>query len=384
MIPLQLITHSRQDCFKQCRKKHWFAYELGLRPINDAKALRMGSAGHAGLEALAKLGFEAAIEAVRKYYEVCPDGYDMLFWAYECETIERLIAGYHWYYGESVDYIQKEFAFDLPLVNPSTGETSDAFRRAGKIDGIVRMFDGRLVVMEHKFLSEDLDQYSPLWKRLRIDHQISNYVNSARDVGYEIESVLYDVIRKPTIKPTDVPLPDGDGIKIVLDSDGVRVKNKDGKWRQTADVEKGYVIQKRPMSPEEWGEKLAEDIQSRPSFYYTRVEVPRLESDLEEFRQELWDISETVREAQITGRHYRTCNKDTCSFCGYFDICTQPFDPESVPPGFIKLDNLHPELGELDVITNPSDAVAAEATDPASAISIPTQSEWIDETIVLS
>src|SRR5688572_7225321 len=62
----ELITHSRMEAFKTCRKKHWFAYELGIRPSDDARALRMGSAGHAGAEALGRgLGLAAACESVR-------------------------------------------------------------------------------------------------------------------------------------------------------------------------------------------------------------------------------------------------------------------------------------------------------------------------------
>lgn len=65
----QLITHSRLDCFKRCRKRHWFAYEIGLRRETDAKALRMGSAYHDGLEVLGNGGtLEAAQDAVTQRY----------------------------------------------------------------------------------------------------------------------------------------------------------------------------------------------------------------------------------------------------------------------------------------------------------------------------
>ena len=50
----QLLTYSRQQSFKTCRKRAWWEYEVGVRRIVDAKALRMGSAYHAGL-ALAQL-----------------------------------------------------------------------------------------------------------------------------------------------------------------------------------------------------------------------------------------------------------------------------------------------------------------------------------------
>jgi len=42
----ELLTHSRMDSFKSCRKKHYFAYELGLRRIEEKTEYR--SASHPG------------------------------------------------------------------------------------------------------------------------------------------------------------------------------------------------------------------------------------------------------------------------------------------------------------------------------------------------
>src|SRR5690606_32158642 len=89
----QLLTHSRMQSFKTCRKKAFFEYETGLRKEIDAKALRMGSAGHDGLDILKQgLGIEAAIEKVRSHYIDRPDNYDELEWEYERETVECLVS----------------------------------------------------------------------------------------------------------------------------------------------------------------------------------------------------------------------------------------------------------------------------------------------------
>lgn len=364
----ELLTHSRQDCFKTCRKKHWFAYELGLRRIDDARALRMGSAFHAGIDALgAGLGIEQACIRVRDSYWAKPEYIDQQEWDYETETILRLICGYEWRWeNDKLEYIATEFSFRLPLVNPETKGKSKTFDLAGKIDGIVKLADGRKAVKESKTLGEDLGTDAPLWRRLRIDHQISLYVLAARRMGYDVDCVLYDVTRKPTIKPTQVPILDNLGVKIVLDGNGERVKTKNG-WRLTADPEKGYVLQQRPMTPAEWGEKLTNDIAERPEYYYRRVEVPRLDKDLAEFEVELWDISRTIADAQNLDRHYRTVNRETCAFCSYFDPCTTGYSPsDNVPEGFVKLSNIHPELGlPNDSNSSPpgSQAQSAASTD---------------------
>lgn len=355
----QLLTFSRQDCFKTCRKKHWYAYEQAIRPVEDARALRMGTNWHRALELLTNSGFDAAITSIRAAYECIPEAFEAQLWEYERETLERLLCGYVWRWSDSgVIYIAKEHQFHLALVNPASGAASTTWRQAGKVDGVIRLEDGRAGIIEHKLFSEDLGPDSPLWKRLRVDSQISMYVNAERRMGHAIESVLYDVVRKPTIQPTPVPLLDGTGKKIVLDREGCRVQTKKGEWRQTADTEMGYVLQTRPMTAAEWGEKLIADIQDRPDFYFVRREISRLESDLAEFEAELWDIQQAIREAQLKGAHYRTVNKNTCAFCPYFELCTTGRDLSDLPPQFEKVKNLHPEL-ELSNDLNPATAVAA-------------------------
>ena len=138
--------------------------------------------------------------------------------------------------------------------------------------------DGRIAVREFKLLGDDISQDSDLSRRLRIDHQISLYVYAARQLGFKVDTVLYDVTRKPIIKPTVIPLVDELGVNIILDGAGERVKTQKGTWRTTADKEKGFVLQSRNMTASEWGEKLTDDICSRPEFYFARVEVPRLDS----------------------------------------------------------------------------------------------------------
>lgn len=357
----QMLTHSRIDSFKTCRKKSWFSYELGLRPINDAKALRMGSAYHSALESLETNGaLDVAIECVRSSYQNV-EANDQLELDYELETVMRLVCGYVWRWGSSrLEFIAAELPFELPLNNPETGWPTPNFMLAGKIDGIVKLPDGRLAVIEHKLLSEDVASDSQLWRRLRIDHQISMYVLAARRLGYHVDAVLYNVSCKPSIKPTLVPVLDKLGAKIVLDRQGDRVKTEKGCYRQTGDTAKGYTLQTRPMLADEWGEKLANDIVSQPDRYYARMELPRLDQDLAEYENDLWDIQRTIRDAQLKDRWYRTCNRNSCGFCSYFDLCTAGFDPTSTPPGFVKLSDVNPELKRETNVHNTPDSPTQE------------------------
>lgn len=366
-----LLTHSRMDCFKTCRRKHLFAYEHGIRSVLDGRALRMGSAFHEGIEALTKQNnLTAAVEAVRNYYRFSPEAFDEYEWAVERETVIRLVCGYEWRWkDDELEYVAVELPFELPLTNPETGKKTTNFKLAGKIDAIVKLPDGRFAVKESKLLGDDLGPDSNLWRRLRIDHQISLYVTAARKLGYKVDSVYYDATRKPTIKATDVPILDELGAKIVVDANGNRVKTERGLWRQTGDKDKGYTLRTRLMTPEEFGEKLNDDIAERPDFYYQRREVARLDGDLLEYESELWEVQQTIRDAQKSGKWYRTANRHTCEFCSYFDLCCGGFDPskDRLPESFVQLSDVHPELKKEPAHVNCPEPTAAAAQDIRTA-----------------
>lgn len=342
----QLLTHSRMQAFKLCRKKHYWAYELGLRRVVDAKALRMGSAGHEGLDAYKKTGsLEAAIHAVSDMYAGLPEGIEQYDWEIERETVECLVAGYVWRWQDfKFEVLQSEQAFNIPLRNPSTNRSSTIWQLAGKIDGIIKI-DNRNLILEHKFISDDISPDSDYWRRLQIDTQITIYTHAARELGYEPESVLYDVIRKPTIKPSAVPVLDDNGDKVVLGEDGKRVMTAQGKPRQSGDKAKGYVLQTRSMFVEEWSQKLQCDIELRPDWYYQRQEIARLDDDIAEMKVENWEIQKAIREAQKTNAHFKTVNLGSCSYCSYFGLCSSKFKFEDrIPEGFVHLGDVNPEL----------------------------------------
>lgn len=337
---MNLITNSLAECFKKCRKQYYWAYECRIRRAIDARPLRMGTTFHLGLDLLKKgESLDAALETIRTIYT--PD------MAIEAETVVALLNGYAWYWQDSpLTWLASEQSFQVPLCNPETGSASKLFALAGKIDGLVQLEDRRLAVGEHKLLGVDISTDSDVWRRLQLDSQISCYVYGARQLGHDVATVLYDVTRKPTIKPCPVAVTDDLGAKIVLDTHGLRVKTERGQWRQTGDAERGYVLQTREMTPEEWSKKLTTDIAERPAFYFARHEIPRLDQDIDEWQADLWDFQKTLRDAQTNGRWFKTVSFATCPFCPYFGLCTQRFDPnrDALPKGFQVVDNTHPEL----------------------------------------
>jgi hypothetical protein len=344
-----LLTNSRMSAFKRCRKLHQFEYELGIRPESDSKALRMGNAFHEALHLL-KIGkeLEDAIAEVGKLYSAVPLGYSLDDWAIERETVESLVTGYEWRWRESgIRVIASEMEFCVPLVNPETKAPSPIWNLAGKLDGIVQLEDDRLAVIEHKTSSEDISEESDYWRRLQVDMQISLYVHAARWLGFNVELVLYDVTRKPTIKPELMPELDENGLKIVVDENGERIMNKNGTPKQSA-AGQFQTILKRPMTAEEWSAKLLNDISERPNYYFMRREIARLDSDLERMHEEVWDIQKSLREAELRDRWYRTVSRDTCPYCPFKGMCYSNWDPATqLPEGFVRVENIHPELEEV-------------------------------------
>lgn len=321
---IQLLTNSRRNSFGSCHRKHYFEYELGRRPVSDADSLRFGTLAHKGLEAwflAIYKGVEIALQEARA--AILGTNTSEISDQYQIATALALIEGYSARWGgEDFEVLAVEQEFQIPLMNPDTNGISRTFRLAGKVDAVVRM-GGRVLILEHKTSGEDIGPDSRYWVKLAIDGQVSGYYMGVGGLGYEPDGCLYDVLRKPSIRPGSVPVTDTDGIKIVLDAEGNRVRTKDGKkFRETASTADGYFLQSRPETTEEWYQRLTEDIATQPDRYYRRLEVPRLDADLVEYLGDMWAVGREIAEAQGSGRwpkNPRSC--DVYSGCPYFEVC---------------------------------------------------------------
>jgi hypothetical protein len=182
------------------------------------------------------------------------------------------------------------------------------------------------------------------------------YVLAARSLGWNVEHVIYDVTRKPGISPKQIPLVDENGIKIVQDVAGNRVFKKDGSPRESGDTEKGYVVQSRQETPEEFAERLTADTDERADFYFARREVPMLEQDLEEFKVQRLVLGRSIlscraAEKRLTRREQawpRNVNAMQCRSCEFSGPCLQniTIDTTNPPAGFM-IGSANPELEQV-------------------------------------
>lgn len=346
-----LLTHSRIQAFRTCNQKHFLAYEVGVRKTVKSKALRMGTAFHRGAELVAK-GMEIAdaIAQAMLPYEVIPDGVEANTWAVEREKVLRLLHGYlNLYANDGWEVVAAEHGVEIPLLHPSEKAEGFAgqFRLAGKMDRLVkRPLLDEVWLLETKTMSKDLSPSSSYWEKLPIDEQITRYVYYAKRLGYNVVGIIYDCIRKPTMEPIEIPLRDGDGKIIVLDSAGTRIFTKNGEPRQTGSEKEGYVRQVRMETAEEYGDRLSADIAEHPEFYFARREVPRLQEQLDDFEREAWmdaiDL-ELHQQFQHWPRNTAACLSPWR--CEYFDLCKARWTPsDALPNGYEIVADVHPEL----------------------------------------
>lgn len=290
---------------------------------------------------------------------------------FELARAEVMLIGYsaHWY-DAPLKWLAVEEEFDGALLNPETGAESRTFRLGGKIDGIVLdLRSNEISNVERKTSSEDVTQGSVFWKRTRMNAQISTYLVGSRILGYEPQRTLYDVLGKPGIRPSQVPLVDEGGVKIVIDASGTRVRTKDGKkWRETGDSSQGYTLQTRPETVDEYRARLVETISEDPSRYFVRGDVVRLEAEEKEAAYDSWQTAAKIRESRRAGRFPR--NPDAClrygSPCSFFGVCSGESMLDD-PTKFARIENVHSELDgarqhRLPLLTN-SEMAAARACD---------------------
>ena len=350
------LTASRMTCWLFCQRKHLHAYDQGVRSTMDRDALVFGTAWHAAQEwsynnngitpmAMCQGMFEAALGTSENWDE------------FTVAKLQACIAGWVsviYHNNDVIAQMKPEIEFTYPI------DGSRTFEAAGKIDGIALLNDGRTALVEHKTTSEDVSPESSYWTRLRFNPQLCRYIIGARAMGIACDTVIYDVFRKPAIKPSEkVKDVDADGIQVVLLPDGTRKIKRDGTPAKTADAAKGETYSTHAETPEEYGERLRADIESRPDFYFARREVVVTEKQLEAFRmmesamaKQILDARERGRAAVAKGCAYESAfmmnvGRMTCPGCDYEGFCMSgiQLDPDNPPEGFAKV-GATPELAK--------------------------------------
>jgi len=330
---MDIVTASRLKDFHACRRLHHIRYGLGYRSRVVDPTLAFGLTMHAGLEAWweahragnAAGASDAALAAVSRN----DNGLDAVALA----KAELLIVAYDARWSAAMadlEVLGGEVPFEAPIWTP-TGKPCRTSRAAGKIDVIVRRIsDDSIWVVEHKTTGADLTHGSTYWTRLRMDAQVSIYFDGAATTLREddIAGCVYDVIVRPDARPHAATPADK------------RKYTKDGRL---------YANQREAdETMDDFKARMAADIEAAPQEYFQRVEVVRMEAELQASRRDVYEAAQLLRAGNRTGHHPR--NVDACLRfggrpCAFFDVCSGVAELDT-DPRFTKVDNIHPELSK--------------------------------------
>jgi hypothetical protein len=259
--------------------------------------------------------------------------------------VRALLYGYHDHWQSSqFEVVAVEETFQLPIVNPETGRASRTFTQGGRFDLRVN-FDAKHWMVEHKSCNEEIaDPSAPYWRRLAIDSQVSMYALANWQNGSKLDGTIYDVIRKPTIRPKQITKADTKTMVEAGTYCGFNVTH--------AEIAASAAID-YSETPGLYGLRLYRDCLDNPTKYYQRRPVPRLDNEILEWSGELWQVAQDIRQTQLSGGHYR--NSGACmNFgrpCDFLGICSGYDTPDS--DKWRQRESAHPEVAlDTDTITH--------------------------------
>jgi hypothetical protein len=330
-VSLPVITTSEVRSFLRCRREHHFRYGLRVRPLVAAPALRFGTLVHLGLEAMWRawgdgIGGEDALAAALTAVQSEADAFDRV------RAEELLIAYFVRWKHEAYEVLGVEVPFRASIVNPTSGARSRTFELGGKIDAIVReLGTGRVLIVEHKTTSEDVTLGGVYWRRLRLDHQVSNYLAGARAMGFDAVGCVYDVLCKSSLKPYKAT-PEADR-RYVIDKQ-TKERRLDARQRE------------RDETPEEFRARIRDAISREPDGYFARGEVVRSEDDERDAAYDVWNVAREMRDAERAQRFPRNPHACLSPFglaCDFYDVCTHTASLDD-PTRFRVAETTHEEL----------------------------------------
>lgn len=291
------ITASSITKFLACQRAYYYRYEMGIQTVETSDALSFGRAYHAAIEARNK-GLTADQAVVAGVTALGGNNEQLV------ATLSGLVHAYFSRYENDVPMVtRQEIRFEHKI-------GKYGFRAAGVIDGLAEL-NGGYALLEYKTTSQAIDTDSDYWVRLRSNIQLNQYVDALETLGYPVREIVYDVTRKPAIRP------------------------------------------KQNESLEDYAIRLRDDCASRPDFYFARRRVSVLADDIERFRTLRREICYQIaanrkrqKRAATKASPWLCCNQQmTCTGCEFKAFCLHGAEANDseIPTGFY-VGEQNPEL----------------------------------------
>ena len=173
-----IYTQTALSALLKCPKSYRLRYIEGYRPKEENDNLVMGSLWH----------------ELREGKNISPV---MFSNEYLYTKLTAMNAAYLDIMGE-ISGIASEVSFSQPLTNPDTGRISPIAIVAGKIDKLHVDENGAKWIVEYK-TSSDIDP--AYFRTIELNLQVHVYKRMyEKQTGEKIEGILYDIIKKPSIK----------------------------------------------------------------------------------------------------------------------------------------------------------------------------------------
>ena len=341
------LTTSEQGVINACPQKWVYRYKNLLRLIKKSAPLRIGSAFTEGVRWYEdnKGGVnECVAHASKVWLDVCPEGESDELWA-ERVLVESMVYCYITYWRPREKYIvvetEKVFVVNVHGVN-----------LAGSVDAVLENSDGQTVIRERKTTGFDIDD---LMAQTAINPQITNYWLGLEQLGLDVIACEYDVAKKPAFRPKKISVLDEQGRKIVMDADGNRVFNTNGKYtapspRQSQDKRKGWVLLQDMEDEQAFAMRLRAEMLDSPETYFRRELVYRDEYELRHGVIDLQFSSDLRRKADDENLPCR--NTHACygryGACDYLSLCKDRYShgDDPIPDRFEVVTTAHVELEE--------------------------------------
>jgi hypothetical protein len=273
---MRALSHNQIRLWRSCKRQYGFAYVQLRVPKKKPAPLVFGGTWDECLEAWHGAG--TAQDKLLRASRVAMHEADPWVKA----KLLAMLVGYSAMWGDVPSrLVATQVEFKLPIIHPVTGQTHPECSITGFIDAIVEL-DGRLVVLESKSSGEDVTPGSAFWQRVAVmDPQVSTYLPAARALGYDVRDCVYDVARKPELRP------------------------------------------KKDETPEQFQDRIVHDMAARPEWYFQRQTLVRLDREEREHALDVWHYADEIVSASRTGRYPR--NPDNCHkfgrACEYAPVC---------------------------------------------------------------
>jgi hypothetical protein len=238
-----------------------------------------------------------------------------------------LMRGYHAEWQNQPDRaeaIEEEFRCAIYNLQAKRTSTSKTLSMGGKIDVISHRY-GKRYVVDHKTTSDAIeDMDGTFWRQLAIESQVDMYLLAEYYQGRHVDGAIWDVIRKPAIRPKKIAK--ADQRRIVSERRYCNVP--------LSDEEVQHVVDHGDESADLYEYRVACDCIQEPRKFFQRKPVFRLEHELAAFADELWDLAQAVVQARRTAAtRLPLRNSGACMLygrpCQYLGICSGHDTPES-------------------------------------------------------